>query len=162
MAAAAHHGDSASRSGPAATASIIIDHAAMVRGYPLAGETCEIAGVGPVPVAVAKSMMTNATLAAVITNGVDVYTVAHLGRTVTAHQRTALEVRDRHCVVPGCAVTRHLEIDHVDGWANTHTTKLDTLARLCHFHHHQKTYDGYQLQGHPGHWQWTPPNGHGP
>ena len=77
---------------------------------------------------------------------------------MTAHQRTALEVRDRHCVVPGCHQTGHLEIDHVDGWAQTGITKLDRLARLCHFHHAQKTYDGYRLEGTPGHWTWTPPD----
>src|SRR6202035_3550032 len=134
-----------------------VDHGALVRGWAEPGETCEVAGVGPIPVATAQAMMADAFLGAVVTDGVDVYTVAHLGRSVTAHQRTALEVRDRECVVEGCHVTRHLEIDHVDGWAATGITKLDRLARLCHFHHAQKTYDVYQLQGSPGHWQWIPP-----
>jgi Domain of unknown function (DUF222) len=144
---------------PAATVHVLIDHAALTRGHTTTGETCRIAGVGPIPVATAQAMMADAFLAAVVTDGVDVYTVAHLGRTVTAHQRTALEVRDRHCVVPGCPVYRHLEIDHVDEWQATHVTKLDRLARLCHFHHHQKTYDGYQLDGAPGHWRWIGPDG---
>ena len=149
--------DGGAGSGPAVAARVLVDHAALIRGWAEPGETCEIAGVGPVPVATATAMMADAFLAAVVTDGVDVYTVAHLGRTVTAHQRTALEVRDRECVVPGCHQTGHLEIDHVDGWAQTGITKLDRLARLCHFHHAQKTYDGYRLEGTPGQWSWTPP-----
>jgi Domain of unknown function (DUF222) len=138
---------------------VLIDHAALIRGWTEGGETCYIAGVGPVPVATVRAMMTDAFLAAVVTDGVDVYTVAHLGRTVTAHQRTALQVRDPECVVPACHVDHGLEIDHVDGWAATKVTKLDRLVRACHFHHYQKTYEGYQIVGRPGQWQWLRPDG---
>src|SRR5439155_5878140 len=55
-----------------------IDWTAMLRGYPLAGETCEIAGVGPVPVSVIADLIDrDAFVAAVITKGKDVCTVAH-------------------------------------------------------------------------------------
>ncbi|MFN2505472.1 MAG: HNH endonuclease signature motif containing protein, partial [Acidimicrobiales bacterium] len=50
--------------------------------------------------------------------------VAAAGRTVTAAQRRALEARDPTCVVEGCEVREHIEIDHVDGWALTRTTTL--------------------------------------
>jgi hypothetical protein len=144
---------------PSVQVNAIIDHTALVRGHTEPGEKCEIAGVGPVPVATVKAMMTDAFLAAVVTDGDDVHTVAHLGRAVTAHQRTALYTRDTECVIAGCHVKDHLEIDHVTGWAITRTTKLDDLALLCSYHHDQKTYDGYQLVGRPGHWQWLHPDG---
>jgi hypothetical protein len=123
----------------------------------VAGETCEIAGVGPVPVSTARAMMTDAYLSAVVTDGVDVYSVAHLGRSVTAHQRTALQVRDPECVVPACHVSDHLEIDHIEPWAATKITKLEALARLCRFHHAKKTHEGYRLEGSPGQWRWLAP-----
>jgi hypothetical protein len=85
--------------------------------------------------------------------------LAHLGRRPTAHQRTALVVRDPECVVPGCHVRVGLEIDHVDPWCATRVTKLDRLARLCRFHHAQKTHEGYRLEGGPGHWGWLRPDG---
>jgi Domain of unknown function (DUF222) len=144
--------------GPKVMVQVLVDHAALLRGRAEPGETCEIVGVGRVPVATARTLMADAFVTALDSDGVDVYRVAHLGRTVTAHQRSALAVRDRECVIEGCHVTRHLEIDHVEEWAATHVTRLDRLARLCHFHHHQKTYDGYQLLGSPGHWQWIPPD----
>ncbi len=83
--------------------------------------------------------------------------MVHLGRTVTAHQRTALEQRDPTCVVEGCSVRHHLEIDHVDGWALTKVTVLDRLARLCRWHHHLKTYCVYRLEGTVGAWRWCGP-----
>jgi Domain of unknown function (DUF222) len=158
MARAARHADTGRAGGPLATVHVLIDHAALVRGYTVAGETCEIAGIGPVPVATARAIMADAFVTAVVTDGVEVSKVVHLGRTVTAHQRTALEVRDRECVVPGCHVRRHLEIDHVEPWAPTRVTRLDRLARLCHFHHAQKTYQGYRLEGTPGQWRWLKPD----
>ena len=143
--------------GVAASVVVLVDHAALTRGWVEPGECCQIEGVGPVPVAAVEAMLADAFLAAVVTDGVDVRSVVHLGRSVTALQRTALMVRDRTCVVPGCAVSYGLEIDHVEPWAGTRRTTLEHLARLCRFHHRQKTYDGAVLAGSPGHWTWTPP-----
>jgi hypothetical protein len=135
-----------------------VDHAALVRGHTEGGEMCEVPGVGPVAVATARAWAGDAVLKALVTNGVDVVAVAHVGRTVTAAQRAALEERDPTCVVPGCAMARGLEIDHVDGWALTRTTTVDRLARLCRWHHHLKTYCGYRLDGSAGHWRLVPPD----
>jgi hypothetical protein len=136
-----------------------IDLAALNRGHAEPGECCEIDGVGPIPVEVAEALMADAHVAVVLTNGVDIRRVVHLGRSVTALQRTALMVRDPECVVPGCHVRTRLEIDHVTGWAKTHKTRLDDLARLCHYHHAQKTREGWELRGPPGSWSFTAPDG---
>ena len=40
----------------AGLASALIDHTALIRGHTEPGEKCEIAGVGPVPVATVKAM----------------------------------------------------------------------------------------------------------
>jgi len=85
---------------------------ALRRGRLEAGEVCEVPGVGPVPLATIENVVGDALAKLVIGNGVDVTTVCHLGRTVPAHVETALEARDRACVVPGCDVTLSLEIDH--------------------------------------------------
>ncbi|MCA1693010.1 MAG: HNH endonuclease [Actinobacteria bacterium] len=145
------------RPGPRAVVHVAVDHAALARGHVEAGERCEIPGVGSVPVATARALAADAVLEGIVTKGTDVVAVAHLGRTVTAAQRRALEARDPVCVVEGCEVREHLEIDHVDGWALTRTTTLARLARLCRWHHHLKTYCGYRLDGTPGNWRWTAP-----
>jgi len=141
----------------AASVAIRVDAEALERGHVEGGETCEIPGIGSVPVATAVSLLGDATVKLLLTRGVDVVSVLHLSRTVTAHQRSALEQRDPTCVVEGCRVRSHLEIDHIDGWALTRVTTLDRLARLCAWHHHQKTFDGFRLEGGPGHWEWCAP-----
>jgi hypothetical protein len=146
------------RPGPRAMVYVRVDYDALSRGHSVAGETCEIPGVGPIPVASARAMAADAILKVLLTKGVDVVAVAHSGRSATGHQRSALEERDRTCVVEGCAVRDHFEIDHVDGWAVTRTTTLERLARLCRWHHHLKTYCGYRLEGRPGAWRLVRPD----
>ena len=142
----------------AARVVVTLDAAALRRGAPEAGETCRLAGAGPVSVATAESLLGEALLDVVVTNGVDVATVAHYGRTVPAALRTALAVRDPHCVVPGCGESRLLEVDH---WrvpfAKGGPTSLDNLARVCRHHHRKKTHEGFVLDGGPGRWRWRPP-----
>jgi hypothetical protein len=159
LARAGRDGTGGGSSRPRNTVHVVIDHAALVRGEADAIERCEVAGVGRVPVGVVRSLLDDAFVTAVVTNGVDVSTVAHLGRHPTAHQRSALAVRDPECVVPTCHVRVGLEIDHVEPWSATRITKLDRLARLCRFHHGQKTHEGYRLEGGPGHWRWLKPDG---
>ncbi len=131
---------------------------ALRRGQLEPGELCEVPGVGPVPLKVIENVVGDAMGKLVITNGVDVTTACHLGRTVPAHVETALEARDRTCVVPGCDVTLSLEIDHWQvPFSKGGPTALWNLARLCRFHHQLKTYEGYELRGGPGHWEWVPP-----
>lgn len=144
-------------SGPEAMIHVVVDHAALLRGHTIGGERCEIPGVGPVPVTVARRLSEDAILKVLVTDGVDVTTVAHAGRTIPAHLRSALEVRDPKCIVPRCDVRRHLQIDHRDPWSATHDTSLENLARLCRWHHYQKTFLGYRYRGRPGQWQWIPP-----
>jgi hypothetical protein len=133
------------------------DLAALRRGHTEAGEVCEIPGVGPVPVAVARELMGEAFVKRVITDGVDVTTVCHLGRAIPAHLRSALEERDPVCVVPGCDVAHGLEIDHrIVPFAEGGPAALWNLARLCHQHHYLRTHQGFRLEGGPGAWEWRP------
>jgi hypothetical protein len=143
--------------GPRAVVNVRVDHAALVRGHVEGGETCDIPGVGPIPVATARALAADGALKVLVTKGVDVVAVAHGGRTIPAHVRSALETRDPKCVVPGCDVRERLEIDHLVSFAEGGPTTLDNLARLCHRHHALKTHQGWVLAGRPGAWAWDPP-----
>jgi hypothetical protein len=134
-----------------------VDQAAWSRGRTERGETCEIPGIGPVSVAAARRLARDGMVKAVFKDGDDVRGVAHLGRTIPAKLRTALEARDTSCVVPGCDETKGLEIDHVIPLAEGGPTSLDNLARLCRWHHSQKTHRGWKLSGGPGEWTWFRP-----
>ena len=100
-------------SGPRGMVHARADHSALVRGFVEEGEVCDIPGIGPIPVAVARELAEDGILKVILTKGVDVVAVAHGGRTIPAHVRSALETRDPKCVVPGCDVRDRLEIDHL-------------------------------------------------
>jgi hypothetical protein len=150
--------DSGAAAGPANMVHVVVDYEALMRGHTISGERCEIPGVGPIPVTLARQMSDDAFLKVLLTKGVDIVAVAHGGQTIPAHLRSALEIRDPKCIVPRCEVRRGLEIDHRGSFARTRLTSLDNNARLCHWHHHLKTFCGYTYRRLPdGTWQWIPP-----
>jgi len=131
---------------PNAVINIRIDIDALKRGRTENGEVCEIAGVGPIPVATAKAYLGEAFLKLLILDGVDIKTVAHMGRAIPAKLRTAVEERDRVCQVPTCDMSVGLEIDHIVPFAEGGPASLENLVRLCKRHHLQKTHNGYRLE----------------
>ena len=135
----------------------VIDADALNRGRVDGDEVCEISGVGPVSVSAAQRLMGDAFWSLVIRKGVDVCHVTHLGRRVTAHQRTALEARGGACEF--CGSTFRVEIDHVEGWALTHETRLDDLSLKCWHCHDRKTRLGLRETGPPGNRRFLNPDG---
>jgi hypothetical protein len=144
---------------PRATMVLRVDLDALRRGSVGEGEICEIPGVGPVPVEVAREHLGDALVDLVITNGVDVTTICRLGRSIPVPLQIALTERDRTCVVPGCGVAVGLERDHWQvAFAQGGTASMDNLALLCRHHHQLKTHHGFQLVGGPPHWEFLPPD----
>jgi hypothetical protein len=122
------------------TMHVMIDHTALVRGNALEGETCEIPGVGPVNVRWVREMLGEAFVTAVIKKGRDITTVAHFGRHIPAHLRTAMIVAGRECVVEGCDAHGYLEIDHSDvDYAKGGPAAWWNLDFGCGVHHRLKT-----------------------
>ena len=151
---------------PNVVINIRIDINALKRGRTENGEICEIAGVGPIPVATATEYLGEAFLKLLVVDGIDIKTVAHMGRHIPAPLRTAVEERDRVCQVPTCDMSVGLEIDHIKPFSEGGPASLENLVRLCKRHHLQKTHDGYRLEkmdGRPHNgskgtpWRWRPP-----
>ena len=145
-------------SGPNTMIHVRVDHDALIRGHLEQGEICEIPGVGPIPVEVARRLAADSILSVLVTDGVDVTTVAHTGRTIPAALRRALVERDPMCVVPGCAVGDHLEIDHVEPFGQGGVASLGNLVRLCHWHHYLKTHQRHRIEPSPDGWRWITPD----
>ncbi|HLF41129.1 MAG TPA: YdeI/OmpD-associated family protein [Acidimicrobiia bacterium] len=80
-------------------------------------------------------------------------TVRLAALTIPAHLRSALEHRDPKCIVPTCEARRDLQIDHRQPWAAGGPTTLENTARLCRWHHYQKSHLGYRYRGGPGTWE---------
>ena len=146
-----------------AVINIRIDIDALKRGHTEHGEVCEIAGVGPIPVATANEYLGEAFLKLLVVDGVDIKSVAHMGRHIPAPLRTAVEERDRVCQVPTCDMTVGLEIDHIKPFAEGGPASFENLVRLCKRHHLQKTHDGFRLEridrgdGERSAWAWRAP-----
>jgi hypothetical protein len=150
-------GGSGESPGPEATIHVWVDYEAIVRGHTVEGEQCEIPGIGPIPVSVARQLANDAYLKVLVTKADEIVAVAHAGRTIPARLRTLLECRDPKCIVPTCDERRGLQIDHRQPVAAGGLTRLDNLARLCRRHHYEKSVLGYRYRGGPGAWEWIPP-----
>jgi hypothetical protein len=146
-----------SHSGPRAMIHVRMDYEAMMRGYTVTGEICEVPGVGPISVAEANSMLGHAMVSAVVIDGTDIRNIVKMGRVIPARLEAALFERDQCCVVPGCGERHGLEIDHIVPVHRGGPTTLYNLGRLCGWHHYLKTHHGYELSRRLGHWLWDGP-----
>ena len=110
---------------------MLVDHAALVRGHTVAGEACEIEGLGPVPVSVVESWRHDAYLRLIVTDGIDVKAITRRSRYIDAHQDAALAGARPHLhhhglrrrLAPGARPPGALR--------RGHTTALDGLGRYC-------------------------------
>lgn len=135
-----------------------VDLEALTRGQVRTDEVCEIDGVGPVPVCRARELLGEAVLKVVITKGVAVRTVTHLGRGPMAAQKIALLWEQPVCQVSGCGRRSRLEFDHNVPWAEDHVTEVGNLDRLCGQHHELKSVHNWALVRGFGVRRMVPPN----
>jgi hypothetical protein len=146
------------RSKPRYLGLIRADIEALERGAVEGEEVCEIVGIGPVPVRTARELLGDAILKLVITKGIDVANVVHLGRGPTAAQRIALLWQQPKCSNIACSSTL-TQADHRDPWAENHETVLGNLDQLCGAHCHPlKTNQGWSLVDGKGRREFVPPS----
>jgi hypothetical protein len=124
---------------------IRVDLTSLLKGGVGDGELCEIAGIGPISVSAARELLGESLLKLVITRGVDVVHVTHLGRGPTVAQEVALLWANPVCCVQGCNRMRRLEWDHRRPWAEVRSTVPANLDGTCEFHHARKTRDDWEL-----------------
>ena len=138
-----------------------VDLAALRRGHTEPGETCEIPGVGPVPVKVARDVLgDDGLLELVVTDGVDVQTVVSATRHFPRALATAIDERDQTCKIGGCERSDHLERHHVEEFAGGGPTSYANTGKVCPTHHDLLSYDGHTIEIHPdGTWRLRAPPG---
>ncbi len=93
----------------------------------------------------------------VITRGVDVVNVTHLGRRATEAMATALQWTNPRCSNIGCDHELFVEIDHRLGFANVGRTRLGELDGLCRGCHGLKSTQNWQLVRGSGRRRFVPP-----
>jgi hypothetical protein len=106
------------------TVNIVVDLSALQRGDVHDGERCDIPGVGPIPLQAAiEALGSHAFVALVIKDGVDIHTVAHMGRHIPATLLTALSSPDDTNAVSRDAPT----VGSSNGTTTPTTPKADRL-----------------------------------
>jgi hypothetical protein len=137
-----------------------VDFDALLRGVPLEGELCEIAGYGPVPVSVVEDLLAteNPFIIGILTKGQALTGVYHHGRHPNAYQRSALDFLYPTCAVERCSSREGLQYDHREDFAKTKITAFDLLDRYCGYHHGKKTRDGWALVDGRGKRAFVPPD----
>jgi hypothetical protein len=136
-----------------------VDLEALVRGEVQGEERCELTGLGPVPVRVARDLLGESILKLIITRGQDVASVVHLGRGPSAAQLVALLWSQPTCSRLGCDQPwTNAEIDHRVPWADAQQTVLSGLDRLCQHDHRLKTHHGWALVSGAGKREMVPPD----
>jgi len=149
------------RGTPRAEVIVRVDYSALLRGYPLDGEVCDIPGFGPTTVEAVRDMIATGdpVLKAIVTQGKKVVGVAHMRRRPNAYQKSALDWLFPTCAAKGCGTRGcFLETDHREDWARTHITILELLDRLCRYHHRLKTTKGWALVEGSGKRDFVPPH----
>jgi hypothetical protein len=117
--------------GPRAEVMVKVDYSALLRGYPVDGETCDIPGFGPTTVEAVRAMIATGdpVLKAIVTNGKKVVGVVHMRRRPNAYQKSALDWLFPTCAAKGCATRAcFLETDHREDWAHTHVSVRKGLS----------------------------------
>jgi hypothetical protein len=144
--------------GAPATILARVDVTALRRGHTIAGETCEIDGLGPVSVEDLRQLLPQAGIDLIVTNGLDVFNVTHLGRRANSRQQVVLDWIGTECSRLGCSATRHLQVDHRIDWAKVKVTELANLDVYCPHDHALKTYEGWALVAGTGKRRMVPPD----
>ena len=154
-------GGSGRAGGPRAEVMVRVDYSALLRGYPLDGETIDIPAFGPTTVEAVRDMIATGdpVLKAIVTKGKNVIGVVHMRRRPNAYQKSALDWLFPTCAATGCGTRAcFLETDHREDWARTHITVLELLDRLCRYHHSLKTTKGWALVEGTGKRDFVPPD----
>jgi hypothetical protein len=135
---------------------VLVDWSALTRGHLEPGETCEIAGVGPVSVTTARELLGDSMFRILVTDGRDVKAATSPKRHWPAEVRAALTFRDQRCANPHCDSSFRLEIDHVERFSDGGPTSYDNARRLCPSCH-RKLSQGFRLVGEPDDYRWLAP-----
>jgi hypothetical protein len=135
-----------------------VDVKALRRGHARDGEICEVPGVGPIDAKTALELLGETMAYLLITDGVDVKALCHLGDGLPLAMEIALEERDSACVVPDCGEWQYLSLlrwrtDQPPGSPVT----LADFCRLCRHHRYYVDRFGFRLRGGPGAWELRAP-----
>jgi len=129
----------------------------------LAENPAELAGYGPIPASVARTLSADGKWRRFITDPVTGNLLDYGRETYLPPQQLVdfLTARDRTCRFTTCSQpARVTDIDHAQPWEEGGATSASNLGLLCRRHHRIKTHDGWKLTSYEdGSCLWITPAG---
>ncbi|UPL13537.1 HNH endonuclease signature motif containing protein [Microbacterium galbinum] len=146
---AARHGDMPSLGGAAPTlvVSVTAEDYASGRGW------AHVDGIDtPVSLATARHTACGGSIQRVTSDPTGrIIGIDSTDRVFTVHQRRAITLRDRECLIPGCHVpAAWCEIHHVTEHSRGGPTTTDNGVTLCWHHHRTLDTSGWEIRMHNG------------
>ncbi|MGI8793576.1 MAG: hypothetical protein ACR2H3_10425, partial [Acidimicrobiales bacterium] len=117
---------------------VVVDADSLRNGTVGPDGTCEIPGVGPVPVQAARDLLGEVGVSIVVNNGVDIANVTLGGRRLSKSMRLAM-LAGHGWRCGDCGTPYRLQNDHDKPYAITRHTRLDELRPRCEVCHGVKT-----------------------
>lgn len=141
---AARHRDMPSLGGAAPTLVVQVD----AGDYAAGSGWASIPGVEePVPLTAATHTACTGTIQRVLFDEGRIAGISTTDRIFTVHQRRAIVLRDRECLIPGCHVPASwCEIHHVIEYARGGPTCTDNGVPLCWWHHRSLDVSGWEIR----------------
>ncbi|MFB7251537.1 DUF222 domain-containing protein [Microbacterium sp. NPDC056234] len=141
---AARHDDMPSLGGAAPTLVVQIDADDFAHGTGWA----HIAGIdAPVPSSVAAHLACQAMIQRVLFDEGRIVGITTTDRIFNAHQRRAIILRDKECLIPGCHVpATWCEIHHVHEHSHGGPTSTSNGVPLCYWHHRTINHSGWHIR----------------
>ena len=113
-----------------------------------------VVGAGPIAQETARRLACDCSVSAIALNAHGEPTdIGRKSRLWPPAMARAIKTRDQRCQFPGCTITRHLQIHHIQHWADGGSTSVDNGVCLCSRHHTFVHEGGYRLQRVAGHTQ---------
>jgi len=105
-----------------------------------------ILGANPIARDTARRLACDCSTSSIIhTNGEPV-SIGRKSRLWPAAMVRAIKSRDQHCQFPGCSNTRHLQIHHIQHWADGGSTSVENGVCLCSRCHTLVHEGGYRIE----------------
>lgn len=105
-----------------------------------------IQGAGPIARETARRIACDCSVSSVILSNGEPIDIGRKSRMWTPAMARSIKNRDQHCQFPGCTQTRHLQIHHIQHWADGGSTCVDNGVCLCSRHHTVVHEGGYRIE----------------
>jgi len=137
-------------SSPASTRMVVVVDAGVLTGE-APGGICELEGGHAISRNLALRLGCDCQVTAVTTRDGLPIDAGRTTRTISPRMSSALRVRDRGCLVPGCgAPASRTEGHHLIHWALGGPTDLANLVSLCRYHHRRHHLGDFEVEARPG------------